>query len=130
MVNSILTLSDIPASSMSAHSTLVHGHSAIGKSRFPAAVLRLSLALWALLGLGSGCAKKDPFVPPDLFYLFASYSVGKNPTSVGTADFNQDGFTDLITTNIGNNSMSVLFGNGDGTFREAISLFVCREPRA
>lgn len=77
-----------------------------------------------------GCSKKDSFVPPDLFYLFASYAVGKNPTSVTTADFNQDGLTDLITTNIGNNTLSVLFGNGDGTFKDPLSIPVCREPRA
>jgi len=76
------------------------------------------------------CSKQDTFVPPDLFYLFASYPVGKNPTSVGTADFNQDGSTDLITTNIGNNTLSILFGNGDGTFKESVSIAVCREPRA
>jgi len=88
------------------------------------------LLLGMCLGILSACSKQDPFVPPDLFYLFASYPVGKNPTSVGTADFNQDGLTDLITTNIGNNTLSVLFGNGDGTFKEQLSLVVCREPRA
>ncbi len=82
------------------------------------------------LAAALGCSKKDPFVPPDLFYLFASYHVGKNPTSVTTADFNQDGFTDLITTNIGNNSLSVLFGNGDGTFKDPVSIAACKEPRS
>jgi len=77
-----------------------------------------------------GCSPKDAYVPPDLFYLFATYTVGKNPTSVTTADFNQDGFTDLITTNIGNNSLSILFGNGDGTFKEQVKLDAGKEPRA
>src|SRR2546426_490020 len=80
------------------------------------------IALRVLLAVGvvtvGGCTQKDAYVPPDLFYLFTSYAVGENPTSVTTADFNQDGFTDLITTNIGNNSLSVLFGNGDGSFVE------------
>jgi len=91
-------------------------------------VLRLTL----LLGLttGGGCFQKDAYVPPDLLYLFASYQVGKNPTSVATADFNQDGFTDLITTNIGNNSLSVLLGNGDGTFKDQVQIEAAREPRA
>lgn len=88
------------------------------------------LFIWVYLGLMLACSKQDSFVPPDLFYLFASYPVGKNPTSVSTADFNQDGITDLITTNIGNNTLSILFGNGDGTFKEARSLVACREPRA
>ena len=92
------------------------------------------IALRVLLAVGvvavGGCTQKDAYVPPDLFYLFTSYAVGKNPTSVTTADFNQDGFTDLITTNIGNNSLSVLFGIGDGTFREPVTLNVGKEPRA
>jgi hypothetical protein len=93
---------------------------------------RRYLALVIFLGLAmvAGCIQKDDYSPPDLFYLFATYPVGKNPTSVTTADFDQDGITDLITTNIGNNSLSILFGNGDGTFKEQVSLDVAREPRA
>jgi len=53
--------------------------------------------------MASGCTKQDPYAPPDLFYYFASYKVGKNPTTVTPADVNQDGFTDLVTTNIGSN---------------------------
>lgn len=87
------------------------------------------MILLGLVGAG-GCGQKEPYVPPDLFYLFASYEVGKNPTSVTTADFNQDGLTDLITTNIGNNSLSILFGNGDGSFAPQVQLPSCREPRA
>ena len=87
--------------------------------------------LFTTLGLlACGCSEKDPYVPPDVFYLFASYTVGKNPTSVATADFNQDGVTDLITTNIGDSSLSILFGNGDGTFKEQVQMPVAKEPRA
>ncbi len=77
-----------------------------------------------------GCQKQDPYVPPDLFYYFASYKVGKNPTTVTPVDVNQDGFTDLMTTNIASNTLSVLIGNGDGTFRDQIQLHVCQEPRS
>lgn len=76
------------------------------------------------------CSSRDTYTPPDLFYLFATYGVGKNPTSLVTADFNGDGATDIITTNIGNDSMSILFGNGDGTFKEQVPLPVAKEPRA
>jgi hypothetical protein len=78
----------------------------------------------------AGCPAREPFVPPDPFYLYATYTVGKNPTSVTTADFNRDGFTDLIVTNIGNDSLSILFGNGDGSFKEQKQLRVSVEPRA
>jgi len=98
----------------------------------PAPGLRLALLLTVLLGVGTtdGCSRGDPYVPPDLFYLFATYPVGKNPTSISAGDFNEDGFTDLITTNIGSNSLSLLFGNGDGTFKDQVKIDVGREPRA
>jgi hypothetical protein len=96
------------------------------------------LAAWGLLGLSlvlgvlltAGCSKQDSYAPPDLFYLFASYPVGKNPTSVTAADFNRDGITDIVTTNIGDNTLSVLFGNGDGTFKEHVTVAAAKDPRA
>jgi hypothetical protein len=69
-------------------------------------------------------------MPPDLFYYFASYKVGRNPTTVTPTDVNQDGFTDLLTTNIGSNTLSILLGNGDGTFRDQVQLSTCKEPRS
>ncbi|TKB65272.1 MAG: VCBS repeat-containing protein [Nitrospira sp.] len=88
------------------------------------------VAASVFLFMASGCNKQDPYAPPDLFYYFASYKVGKNPTTVVTTDVNQDGFTDVITTNIGSNTLSILLGNGDGTFLDQIQLNVCKEPRS
>src|SRR6267143_1107003 len=48
-------------------------------------------------------------------------SVGRNPTSVTAGDFNGDGKLDLAVTNEGSNNVSVLLGNGDGTFQAAVS---------
>ena len=76
------------------------------------------------------CSKTEPYNPPDLFYYFASYKVGKNPTTITTGDLNHDFSTDLVTTNIGSNTLSILLGNGDGTFQDQVQLHVCREPRA
>lgn len=76
-----------------------------------------------------GCSPKDPYVPPDLLYLFASYDVGKNPTAVRAGDFNEDGFSDLVTSNISANTLSLLLGNGDGSFQAQVSIRVCKEPR-
>lgn len=89
-----------------------------------------AVATTVFLLMASGCTKQDPYAPPDLFYYFASYKVGKNPTTVTPADVNQDGFTDLVTTNIGSNTLSILIGNGDGTFRDQVQLNVCKEPRS
>lgn len=89
--------------------------------------------VWAL-GFGvflllPGCSPKDPYVPPDLLYLFATYAVGKNPTAVKAGDFNQDGFSDLVTSNISANTLSILIGNGDGSFQPHVSIPACKEPR-
>src|SRR5207249_1194664 len=53
-----------------------------------------------------------------------NYAVGANPSSVAVADFNRDGKPDLVTANTGSSpgyagSVSVLLGNGDGTFQPA-----------
>ncbi len=91
-------------------------------------ILSLLVAGWPLVA--GGCGERETYTPPDLFYLFATYQVGKNPTAVLTADLDEDGLTDVITTNIGNNSLSILFGNGDGTFKDQVEVEVGREPRA
>ena len=95
-----------------------------------------TLAVLASVFLLIACSPEDPngssedtYVPPDLLYLFASYKVGKNPTAIQSADFNHDGFADLITSNISANTLSILLGNGDGSFQSPVSLRVCKEPR-
>ena len=45
------------------------------------------------------------------------YAVGGGPSGIGTADLNGDGKLDLVTTNSSDNTISVLLGDGDGTFQ-------------
>ena len=89
---------------------------------------RFLLPLLALL-VCAGCPKQENFLPPDLVYLYKTYQVGKNPTSIKSGDFNGDGFADLITSNIRGNSLSVLMGNGDGSFQNQRRVRACQEPR-
>ncbi len=44
------------------------------------------------------------------------YSTGMSPIGVITADFNGDGKPDLAIANSGDNTVSILLNNGDGTF--------------
>lgn len=53
------------------------------------------------------------------FHPVNNYSVGNGPTAVAVADLNGDGKPDLVSANHGSNSVSVLLGNGDGTFQAA-----------
>ncbi len=55
-------------------------------------------------------------------------AVGSHPYGVATGDFNGDGFMDVVTENYYGNSVSVLLGNGDGTFQPAVSYGVGTEP--
>ncbi len=44
------------------------------------------------------------------------YDTGNGPVSVAIADFNRDGFPDLAVANQTDGTISILLGNGDGTF--------------
>jgi hypothetical protein len=62
--------------------------------------------------LGSGDGTFQNLVP---------YGVGAFPAGIAAADFNGDGVADLAVTNSGGgtgNTVSVLLGNGDGTFQQ------------
>ncbi|MBV8608925.1 MAG: VCBS repeat-containing protein, partial [Singulisphaera sp.] len=43
--------------------------------------------------------------------------VGINPVSSVSGDFNRDGALDVVTANEGSNDVTILLGNGDGTFQ-------------
>jgi len=63
-----------------------------------------------LLGNGSGGFTAAPGSP---------ISVGSQPTSIAVGDFNGDVKPDLAVTNSNSNNVSVLLGNGDGSFTAA-----------
>src|SRR5262249_10127143 len=55
-----------------------------------------------------------------------NYSTGSGPRSVAVGDFNADGKLDLVTANA--NNLSVLPGNGDGTFQAPASIGIGSSP--
>ena len=91
---------------------------------FAAAVLATGLV--ALVGAKPAWAAERTFEPaPD-----SPFSVGSTPTTVTNADFNGDGNMDLAAQNSGSNSVSVLLGNGDGTFDPKTDFTVGSGPSA
>ncbi len=67
----------------------------------------------ALLGNADGS-----FQPPRVVYL----GPNTNPRSIAIGDFNRDGKPDLAVANATSNTISVLPGNGDGTFQAVVTL--------
>ena len=55
-------------------------------------------------------------------------SGGGFPWSIAAGDFNRDGKLDLAVSNYGDNSLSVLLGNGDGTFQAPLTSPVGTNP--
>jgi ankyrin repeat protein len=51
----------------------------------------------------------------------SDYAVGSSPHWVSTGDLNGDGKLDLVTANRYGNRVSVLLGNGDGTFQPQVT---------
>src|SRR5712691_2768237 len=56
------------------------------------------------------------------------FAVQTKPISVAVGDFNGDRVQDLAVANSGSNTVSVLLGNGDGTFRAAPTVAVGTDP--
>lgn len=76
-----------------------------------------------LLGNGNGT-----------FQPAVDYGAGSSPRMVATGDVNGDGKVDLLVANNavngGTGSVSVLLGNGNGTFRAAVDYVAGNEPEA
>lgn len=56
---------------------------------------------------------------PNVSFANSSISVGTNPRGIAAGDFNGDGKQDLAIVNSTDNTLSILLGNGDGTFTQA-----------
>ena len=74
--------------------------------------------------VGSLPAQSVSFVAPK------SFSAGENPVSTAVGDFNQDGNRDLAVANAGSSNVSLLLGNGDGTFQQAVNYPVLGSPHS
>jgi hypothetical protein len=59
--------------------------------------------------------------PAGILIPSLSSPVGDGPYSVAIGDLNRDGIPDLVYSNRGDDTVSILLGNGDGTFLPSLS---------
>src|SRR6266568_5003454 len=78
--------------------------------------LLVAATLFFLLALPHPTWAQTPLFNPQTEYVAATKN---GPSYIAEGDFNGDGKLDLAVTNYGDNSVSVLLGNGDGTFQAA-----------
>jgi hypothetical protein len=64
------------------------------------------------------------------FKFGGNIAVGAKPLAVAVADVNRDGKADLVVANKDSNTVSVLLGNGNGTFQSAVNVSVGVNPVA
>lgn len=85
----------------------------------------------ALAGQGDGGGVVQVFLggAPSLQEL-SPVGVGNLPLGLDFGDFNGDGRLDLVTANNGSANVSILLGNGDGSFQTPTSRGVSGGPRA
>lgn len=69
----------------------------------------------------TGILEEESILPkvyaPRSFITPNSYSVGTDPYVSDVCDFQNDNILDIVTANFTDNTVSVLLGNGDGTFQ-------------
>lgn len=82
-----------------------------------------SLDLRIFMNKGDGTGSFHPFADTPIVLLDQRASPSE------TTDFNGDGKVDLVTANLDANNLSILMGNGDGTFTESQKIRVGEEPR-
>jgi len=79
------------------------------------------LSFWLFLGSPRAAATVSFSAP-------VNYPVGTAPVAVVVGDFNGDGKLDLAVANSSSNDVSILLGNGDGTFQAAVNYSVGQAP--
>jgi FG-GAP-like repeat len=88
--------------------------------------VRLGPFSLGVLLLGSLVVGDSAWVQSEVLFIRQDFGVGVGAISVTVGDFNGDGHQDLATANRDANSVSILLGQGDGTFQAAPDVGVGR----
>jgi FG-GAP-like repeat/Abnormal spindle-like microcephaly-assoc'd, ASPM-SPD-2-Hydin/FG-GAP repeat len=84
--------------------------------------------LFAVLGPLAACAPSS--LAQSYMFGRADFTTGASPKALVAGDFNGDGKLDLATANSGDNTVSILIGNPDGTFQPHADYQVGTYPSA
>src|SRR5882724_11933208 len=82
----------------------------------------------ALFTLGPLCLALVSKASGQVGFARTDYPAGAQPAAVVIADFNGDGKADLAVANFGSNNVSILLGNGSGTFGAASGFATGNNP--
>lgn len=88
-----------------------------GQGRF----IGLAVLLIGIVSIVTACFQFPKPPPKRAFSELISFAVGDGPNSIATGDFNEDGHLDLAAANYQSNDISILLGNGRGSFSSAIN---------
>lgn len=91
--------------------------------------VRILFGLW-VLGFWAAWLPSHSFGQNLTYTPTPSNPVGRAPQAITSGDFNGDGLRDLATVNGTSDDVSILLGNGNGTFRSAVSFGVGKIPLA
>jgi len=98
-------------------------------NQFPSMTRSLLLG-WLALGMVSFWSSSLSHAQNLTYTPTPSNPVGRAPQAIASGDFNGDGLWDVATVNGTSDDVSVLLGNGNGTFRAAVSFGVGKIPLA
>ncbi|MDT3777257.1 FG-GAP-like repeat-containing protein [Nitrospira sp. MA-1] len=86
---------------------------------------------YGILVIAWVCLAGGPAYAQNLIYSpTPGNPVGRAPQAITAGDFNGDGLWDMATVNSTSDDVSVLLGNGNGTFQSAVSFGVGKIPLA
>src|SRR3989442_3564762 len=100
-------------------------------SRGPLGLTRYSTRLSLLVGAALLFLSTFPDPAPAQTVSFIArrdFAAGRSPDSVAVGDFNGDGKLDLAVANFDSSDVSVLLGNGHGSFQAALTFGAGRSP--
>jgi len=112
--------------------TIVSGHQL--KAAVPSAYIALPGTAWITVSNGGVTSNVGYFeitnATTSVSFNQSFYATGNGPSAIAAGDFNGDGRLDLAVVNTTDGTVSILLGNGEGTFQPAVPYAAGNMPNA